>query len=500
MSLRVDPLLVLSGLGVALLLVLGDPLTAAPAAALLLMWRSRRPRVPRPRTLSLSSERGSVLVEVMIGTVLLAMTTAAVLDGLDGAQETGRKNRDRSAAATLAQQDLERMRAMPPSVLADLNQTRTVTLANVPYTVVSKTDWVRDASGLVSCTSDQTDAEYLRLSSTVNSPASVSAPVTATSLLAPPPGSLGQNVGTATVKLTDRDGQPLNGVTVSLTGPGSESGSTNDVGCAIFPFILAGDWTAEVSGTLVNWSGETPAQSAITVAAQKTSLTQLELDVPASLRANFVTPTGAPTAWKSISVANAKLPNGVKAFTATTAATSRDAANLFPFHDGYGVYAGTCNAHNPAVWDSDYFQTSGQGFASLSPGDLLKPVQVVVPQLQVTVKRTDGLPFSNARIYIRERDVGHQCTAIMENLTATGSAESFLFNVPLPFGTYEVCAAAKSGTGSWRKKRTGTTGQPANRNLTTTALAIANGSVTMDVPSSGSPSGNSEQCDLMPPA
>jgi type II secretory pathway pseudopilin PulG len=454
---------------------------------------------------SLASERGSVLIEVMVGTILLGLTTAAVLDGLQGAQETGRKNRDRSVTATLAQQDLERMRSMPPAILADLDQTRSVSVANVPYTIVSRTDWVRDASGLVSCTSDETEAEYLRLTSTVSSPAGAEQPVTATSLLTPPPGALGQNKGTATVKLTDRDGQPLAGIGVHMDGPGtaSELGTTNDVGCAIFPFIDAGAWTAEVGGGMVTWGGTTPAESALTVAPQKTSLTQIELDTPASIRASFVTPTGAAAAWKSISVSNAKLPSGFRTFAATTPATSRDADDLFPFHDGYGVYAGTCEANNPAEWDSDYFETSGFGFANPEPGELLEPVQVVVPQLSVTVRRMNGATpttFTNARIYVKERDNSYQCTAVMENLSApTGSYTSYTFNVPVPFGNYEVCAAAKgTTTGTWRRKLTVSSGTPAHRNMTTTAHALANASVTLDVASSGS--STEGECTQVPPA
>jgi hypothetical protein len=448
----------------------------------------------------LRSESGSIMVEVLVGCVLLALTTAAVLDGVDGAQETGRKNRDRSAAATLAQQDLERMRSMPPTVLNGLNQTRTVTVANVPYTVVSRTEWVSDASGQASCTSSNTQAEYLKLTSTVNSPASADSPVSAASLLTPPPGALGVNQGTAAVKLTDRDGQPLGGVTVELDGPGSEIGTTNDVGCAIFAYITAGNWTAEVDAGLVNWTGVSPATSSVTVAADKTSLTQIELDTPASLRANFVTPTGEAANATSLSVSNSKLPNGYKTSSWSPSSASRDVANLFPFHDGYGVYAGTCEANNPAMWDSDYFETAGYGFAELDPGELLQSVQVVVPQMQVVVRRMNGSTaqtFTAARIYVKERDTSAGCTAVISNLTAPTASynPNYTFNLPVPFGNYEVCAATRTGSSnSWQRKLTSTSTAPVHRNMTTTANAITNRTVNMDTPSSGA----SGECTLTP--
>jgi type II secretory pathway pseudopilin PulG len=440
------------------------------------------------------------MVEVLVGTILLALTTSAVLNGLDGAQKTGRQNKDRSAAATLAQQDLERLRALPPSVLNGLSETRTVTVANVPYTVVSHTDWVSDASGLASCVSSNTQSEYLKLTSTVNSPASVASPVSATSLLTPPVGAFGANTGTAAVKLTDRDGEPIEGVGVNLTGPGSEIGTTNDLGCAIFAYIPIGNWTAQVNGGLINWSGESPAESQVTVAVGKTSMTQLEVDQPSSLRATFVTPNGAATtAYKAISVANAKLSNGLKAYTWSPATATRDVESLFPFHDGYGVYAGSCKANNPANWDSDYFQTSGYGFADPDPGEMLKPVQVEVPQLTINVRRmsTASTPvaqtFTQAQYYVKERDSTYQCTATVDSVSSVttapvGPGYTQTFNVPVPFGNYEVCAATRtSSSGTWRKKVTVSSGTPLHRNLTTTALAIANKTVALDtVATSGS--------------
>jgi type II secretory pathway pseudopilin PulG len=433
----------------------------------------------------LAGEGGSILVEVLVGTVLLALTTAAVLDGLDGAQRTGLENKSRSTAATLAQQDIERLRSLPPALLVNLDQTRTVEVAGVPYTVVSRAEPVVDASGLVSCTTEETDAEYLRLSSTASAPATAERPVTATSLLAPPLGSLEDDSGTAAVKLTDRDGAPLAGVGVDLVGPSSYSSQTNYVGCAVFAFIAADDWIAEVDGDLVTWNGDSPAQSPVTVAADTTSLTQIELDDPASLRATFVTPFGAPTTARSIGVANAKLANGYRTFPVGDYAASKDAEGLFPFHDGYGVFAGSCEANNPAIWDSDYFETSGYGAVELDPGELLGQVQVVVPQLDVTVER-DGDSYADAQIYVQQVDDDYDCEDVVYNsgVTSVGGTSFAFEDIPLPFGRYRVCAATRTSSfGSWRRRFTGSAGAPSNPNLRTPPLER---SITIDADGSGS--------------
>jgi type II secretory pathway pseudopilin PulG len=464
------------------------------------------------RTPRLASERGSMLVEVLVGTILLALTTTAVLDGLDGAQDSGLRNKNRSVSATLAQQDIERMRSMPPTALSNYRETHTETVGGVDYTVVSRTDWVVDATGVQSCTTSDDQAEYLKLTSTVSAPSSVQAPVvvntpvTAASLLTPPPGTFEDDAGTATVKLSDRNGAPLPDVSVHLSGPGSEGATTNDAGCAIFAFIDSGTWTTEVLGSWVSWEGEMPAESPVIVAAGKTSLTQLEVDHPASLRAEFETPAGGPVTWtgaddrKSIRVVNSKLPTGFKTFPGDSL-DHTDADNLFPFLDGYGVFVGDCEANNPAVWDTTYFQTSGKGYATPDPGGPRESVDVVVPEIEITVRRMNGStvnPFSQAQVYIKELDTSLGCTAVIDNVSNTSSGSnsytSDVFTVPVPFGNFEVCAATRTTSGSsWRRAFTGASA-PTHRNLTTTALATANRSVSIDTPTSGSNSG----CFLTP--
>ena len=53
--------------------------------------QSYRKAMPAPRQpLSrVASQRGSMLIEVLVGTLLLAFATTAVLEGLDSAQRTG---------------------------------------------------------------------------------------------------------------------------------------------------------------------------------------------------------------------------------------------------------------------------------------------------------------------------------------------------------------------------------------------------------------------------
>lgn len=407
----------------------------------------------------LHTERGSALIEVMVGAVLVAIASVAILNGLDGAQATGAKNKIRSVQATLAQQDIERMRSIPVTSLSNLNQTRAVSVAGVDYTVVSTTAWVSDRNGVVNCSDNAAQGEYLKLSSTVTSPASGSRPVTQTGLLTPTVGQLSSSSGSATVKLTNRNGLPLANVPVNLAGPSSRNATTNALGCAVFGYIPSGTYTVAVTGYVERDSNA--AADTLVVYPGRASFGQMEVDRPATVRANFVAPVGntfAPTSalvWESITVKNANLVGGLRTYTRTTAPIRErfvDGPGLFPYTDGVAVYAGTCAANDPSAgdprtyaWGTSYFENdSPRGWTALSPGDTQRNVNVEMPTLRVRVQRTNTTTnFVYAEIKVTPTDAG--CTAGIPTTTATFAAKRpHDFHIVLPFGAYSVCVATRT--------------------------------------------------------
>ena len=230
------------------------------------------------------------MVEVLMGMLLLALATFAVINGLEGAQATGKTNKQRSVAATLAQQDIERLRAYPITSLSNFTQTRTVPVASVNYTVESKTEWIRDSTNALNCTDQTGEADYVKISSTVKSPAQLN-PVKEVSLLTPAAGSLSDTNGTLAVKVTDRNGVGRSGVAVTLTGPTNYSKATNSLGCAVFDYIPVATYGVAVPG-MVTWAGEGAPDPTATVVGGKTSLKAVEVEPPASLRALLEKPDG----------------------------------------------------------------------------------------------------------------------------------------------------------------------------------------------------------------
>jgi Tfp pilus assembly protein PilV len=410
-------------------------LRACPAAA----YAAARSR--------LRSERGSALIEVMVGAVVLSLATVALLNGVDGAQNASARSKARSTAAALAEQDQDRLRAMPVASLAGYSQTRTVTVKGVDYTVVSASTWATDTGGSISCSNNQKTSSNLRISSSVSSNGTRGA-ITEVSLVTPPPGTFAAGEGRAIVKLLNSVGVPVPNATVNMTGASSATATTNALGCAVFPFLPVGNYMASVGGgTLVDWQGVTPSTKALTVSQGSSTTASLEMDGKAEIRAVFDTsvngaaPVAARTQWLTLS--NSKLTVGAKTFNSSPvspAQTTVIAQNLYPFLDGYGAFAGKCSSNNPALPPTSntsllqtYSPTPGQILIMNTTNDIRMPsINVrVVTNANVLVSAS---PF--ATVKVTTNDAG--CTNTFANQTSNASGA-----MPLPghpYGSYKICA------------------------------------------------------------
>ena len=67
---------------------------------------------PMDDSRTLRSESGFALIEVIVAAAVLAIVALAVLSGIDAASSTSAREKARAVAASLAEQDQERLRAM----------------------------------------------------------------------------------------------------------------------------------------------------------------------------------------------------------------------------------------------------------------------------------------------------------------------------------------------------------------------------------------------------
>ncbi len=377
---------------------------------------------------------------------MLSIATVGLLNGIDGAQSAGGKNKARSVAAALAEQDIERMRAMPVTQLPGYNNTRTVTVRGVDYTVVSKGSWAVDAGGPISCSNISRTAANVRIVSEVTSNATKGI-VDQVSLVTPPPGTYATGEGRAIVKVADRNGDPVQTMAVALTGTASFSGTTNSLGCAVFPFIPIGNYTAAPSGGgFVDYDGDTTPTQPLTVNQSQSTAVDFIMDNAATIQGFFETVVGTTTIAQQsrwLTVANSKLIVGTRLFTGTgtspATSTQINATSLFPFTDGYSVYPGQCSANVAGA--KTYTPTPGQILSTA--GNKLR-----VPSINIHVVNSSGTNTTGATVMIEPSDYP-TCpnvfpTQVSTNTTAGGSAA--LPNPGYPYGTYKMCAQNSGGT------------------------------------------------------
>jgi Tfp pilus assembly protein PilV len=399
----------------------------------------------------LRAERGSALIEVLVGAVVLSIATVGLLNGLDGAQSAGAKNKARSTASALAEQDIERMRSMRVTDLPGYYNSRPVVVRGVTYTVVSRGSWSVDTGGPISCSNISRTAANVRIVSEVTSNASKGI-VDQVSLVTPPPGTYATGEGRAIVKLVDQLNAPLSGVTVNLTGPGSFSGVTNALGCVVFPFIPIGNYTATATRLgYVDVDGASAPSQSLTVNQSQSTAVNFTMGNAATIQAQFDTLVGATTLaaqsrW--LSVANSKLTVSPRLFTAggTSPATTTqiNATTLFPFTNGYSVYPGQCTAN--AAGAKTYIPGPGLIFQNWVPLNKLR-----MPSINIhVVNNATPTPanLTGATVMIEPSDYP-TCpnvfpTQVSTNTTAGGSAA--LPNPGYPYGTYKLCAQNSGAT------------------------------------------------------
>jgi hypothetical protein len=402
-------------------------------------------------------ERGWLMVEIMVGTVVLIIAGLGIYQGLDRASQASGQNRNRSVAAYLAQQDQERMRALDTSVLVGYASTpsvRTVSVGGTNYTVTSNVAYANDSNGVsTGCTSSSTLATYLKISSTVVDPTGKNGSVKLDSLLSPRSDQAG-----AAVQILDRTGTGgVAGVPVTLVEAPSLNGSTDSSGCLQFGFLRGTDYHVSFSKTgYVDKDGNNAVTNQpITVVTGTSSLTQFTYDVGGSIQAAFRdSATGAADGTargRGFTVFQSGLSgNQERAFmtgtsltdassaTAATSGTFTSPATLFPFTSSYSVWAGTCDAAKPT--SSTYIRN-----ATVTPGGNLQLTgannSLVQPKVTITVQDRTSSTSSYSNITNSDVFVKDVCGATYGPIPYSGlvSGKS-TYTTGFPFGALTVCA------------------------------------------------------------
>jgi Tfp pilus assembly protein PilV len=388
-------------------------------------------------------ESGFGLIEVVVSSLLLVLVASGVYLGLDAASATSGVNKHRSIATQIAQQDQDRMRAMAVGELSNYRDSTTTRVGPVTYTVVSSSSWVTDSTGTASCTSGQARAHYLRIASSVTWPSMHIRPVTVESVVAPPAGSFGTDLGSLAVQVRDRTGAGVQGVTVSLTGPQSYTDTTNEIGCVLWgflPVVRGSSYTVSLAKTgYVDPSGVAAPSRAAGVVGESTSTVAFDYDLGGRIQATYEsvdssTGRAVPANGTAFTAVTSHLAVPLAPFGDGQPHTSYTSGLLFPFTDPYGVYAGTCAGADPALHGNP------SQLALVPPGGVASVI-VREPPVDLLVTR-GGRPLQGATVQLT--GTGSGCGALPSRTTG---ADGYVTDRALPYGTYDVCVQATvSGT------------------------------------------------------
>jgi hypothetical protein len=419
-------------------------------------------------------------MEVVMSAAVLVLVVLGVLAAMDAVSGTAGANQARTVAAALAEEDQERLRGFATEDLDRLETLqpapRQVKVGSVTYTVASKAEWISDASGQeASCALPTGDGNYMRITSTVTSPATGARmpPLVLTSIVAPQPGE-----GTLAAKVVNAAGQPVQNLPVTATGPETRPSVTNEVGCAVFGQLTAGSYQVEVNQSgWVDKDGNQQVIKSATVSSGNLTTVEFRYDRTASMNVEFHTVynrgAGAVTADETSTGAmlvHTGMQIGYRLVPATEGAAAAVYAvgNLFPFTDPYKVYSGRCAGNDPSEFIDTYFDSFPDDAPTLGPGTPAGTIDVLEPALDPRV-RWNGSLASGANVYAYPKTSG--CSTARISLGQTNSSGR-IANPGLPFGVYDMCVDHRVGSGGSNPRRRITLTNLSNSNLDGTQLAF----------------------------
>jgi type II secretory pathway pseudopilin PulG len=405
------------------------------------------------------------LIEVVIAMVIFAIVASAVIAGLAGAMKTARLDKNRVAAANLAARELEITRnefndsAVSPTALAAIpvvvnphalpGQTAGADLQvdGIPYQVTRTVGWQPAGTGQSSCDGGSAVTyPKLAVNVTVSWPSMGSIPpVTSNTVLTPKKGILASSLSFVAVKVLRASGLPNQNVLVTLTGPGGTStGTTDAAGCAVLSATAAGAYTASLNTAgYVDYYGSQSASKAVTVTSGSLTQVQFSYDLAATLAVTLGTEGGfaLPGTLPKLTLSNTGLqPLGTKVFSTSGATTT--IPSLWPFTDGYGVWAGSCAQSDPAA-----------AGGTRSPSVVMAPgatgsTSVRLAPVDVTVRTFLGLALPNAVVTATPASTTGCDTT--ENPLVLGTTDAAgRLRTSLPSGVWQLRVNGRTPSGSW---------------------------------------------------
>jgi len=409
---------------------------------------------PAHRHLRPGPEAGFALIEVIVSALMLGIITIATLSGFDSAGRASADERAHAQATVLVQQDEERLRELTTTQIAQMGtSTRTEASNGVcvekpstawrycegtafslqPYTstvftITSSASYVSASKSTLTCETAGGTADYLQTTSSATWPALGSRPAVRQSSIVSTPTSAAMMV-----KVVNQVNEPVAGASVTVTGGSNNVTQTTAAGgCVIIGALSPATVTVAVSKAgWVNNNGKSPTKE-ITVSSGSLASAEFTIGEKGSLVAEFESNGVSTEAIQSdafyATQTGISAPSAFVGGTAGTFQHSVELTGLFPFQEAgkpvkanpYTVFAGDCEANNPAVVTASLEKLKGRA-AQVEPGGLTK-VKVEAPPVNLIIY--EGTEAS------KEKPIAKAESAKITNTECSKAAAQNLATVP----------------------------------------------------------------------
>jgi prepilin-type N-terminal cleavage/methylation domain-containing protein len=425
-------------------------------------------RIQKPLAERLRSDEGLSLIECLMALIIFGIVAGGLSFALQAAGHTSANNRLRVQAANLAARELEIDRnefnataagpvslgasgsvSNPHNILTTAAAGSPLVLDGVPFTVARDVQWLPTGTGESPC-----DGGSLVTYPTLKVTASVTwnnmgntKPIANSTLLTPPKTLVATTTAFIAVKVTGANGSGVDNMPVVFTKSAStQTIYTESDGCAVFATTDYGNWTATLSKLGYVTTDLFPSRSLTTnVTAGSLSQVPMSYDRAVTINAMQASISGylPPTSLPPLTLYNTGLPApDVTKVTSVTAASTL-VSGLWPFTDGYSIWAGSCDQSTPAPRPAGVALVSGVT-APYNQAVALAPVDILVRTHNLV---GSGYTFTSGAIVLATPAALAGCAA-SDSLTLGTTDVNGQLKTSLPYGAYTISVKLRSTYGA----------------------------------------------------
>lgn len=424
-----------------------------------------------------AADRGFTLIEVLVAMMVFGVVSVLVAYALTLSMTLTRSNRANEVAANLASQQIDVARSAG-DVFSVTSGTLVQTVNGTTYTIAKTAGWVTSTGAAADCggASGLLQNKTLNVSVSWSGMRPGTAPVQASTLLAPAGPINDPASGTIIVHVTGATGAAMSGVAIAVKPDAAISpntatpispapAATDADGCSFILKAVPGSYTVTVGkagdGMVSSKQANAPSFSAPVTAGQS-SVVNVQYDTAATPKLTLSpgAPAGTlfPTTAADPSQTSRPLPvsfvSQTDPFTAAVSPSTSGGAttatvSVFPYASGYQAFAGT------------YANASGQPIClSLDPGAWVNPngsghVGQRQPAIPVGAGATGAVPMPVLTVTVSGKWIVAVNSAAASSVGDPGCATGQTLRFPvssgnsakiaLPYGTWKLYALSGKG-------------------------------------------------------